>query len=159
MSITEIQSTLAKRKTRLGMASSGAGQVSASDITVAVQKLGKLGGGFRIMQVGKSSMVVSVPAELDSDHMSIMAIASSCNADDDFDASSSSSNSAGTGITVDQVREATGWSRDRVNRALELLLQQGMAWLDEYHGIKYYWFPSIWQERKEEVAIKLQQQR
>jgi hypothetical protein len=29
---------------------------------------------------------------------------------------------------------------------VDLLLQQGMAWVDEYQGEFYYWFPSIWQD-------------
>jgi hypothetical protein len=58
------------------------------------------------------------------------------------------------GVPVDQVRDATGWSRQRVERAMELLLQEGMAWLDEYQGESYYWFTSIWQEQNEKEVIK-----
>jgi ESCRT-II complex subunit VPS22 len=135
MSVKEVQSILAKRKTRLGSAgNSRTNQVSAADIQVAIQKLAKLGGGFRTVTVGSSTMIISVPTELDNDHMEVLTVAQ---------------NNPTSGITVDHVQQATGWNRDRIERALELLLQQGMAWLDEYHGESYYWFPSVWQEGME----------
>lgn len=133
MSVREIQSVLKHRKTRLGMASQQTTDVSVSDMQVAIQKLGKLGGGFRTIQVGSSTMVVSVPTELDNDHMQVMTVAQEC----------------GEGVTTDQVMTATGWNRQRADRAIELLLQEGMAWVDEYQGVSYYWFTSIWQEQKE----------
>jgi ESCRT-II complex subunit VPS22 len=137
MSMAELQSLLARRKTRLGSslpsASSGGG-VSPADIQIAVGKLAKLGGGFRTVQVGSSTMVVSVPTELDSDHCQVMTVA--------IDAGGEG------GITPDAVRRALGWSEDRAERALRLLLQQGMAWIDEYRGQSLYWFPSVWQERR-----------
>jgi hypothetical protein len=35
---------------------------------------------------------------------------------------------------------------ERSKRALDLLLTQGMAWLDVHQGKTLYWFPSIWKE-------------
>ena len=134
MSVREIQSVLKQRRTRLGMASQQTTDVSISDIEVAIKKLGKLGGGFRTIQLGKSTMVVSVPTELDNDHMQVMTAAQE----------------TGKGVTIDQVMESTGWSKQRAERAIELLLQEGMAWLDQYKGVSYYWFTSLWQESKEE---------
>lgn len=131
MSVREIQSVLKQRKTRLGMASQQTTEVSVSDIQVAIQKLGKLGGGFRTIQVGSSTMVVSVPTELDNDHMQVMTVAQE----------------SGQGVTVDQVMAATGWNKPRADRAIELLLQEGMAWVDNHKGVSYYWFTSIWQEK------------
>jgi len=139
MSVREIQSALKHRKTRLGMASQEQTTgVSVSDIQVAIQKLGKLGGGFRTIQVGSSTMVVSVPTELDNDHMQVMTAAQE----------------SGEGVTIDQVMGATGWSKARAERAIELLLQEGMAWVDEYKGVSYYWFTSLWQEGKQEAIIE-----
>ena len=135
ISITEIQNTLQSRKTRLGMAQQTT-SVSTSDLLVAIQKLGKLGGGFRTIQINKSTMVVSVPTELDNDHMEVMRVAQECE----------------TGVTLEQVQQSTGWTRDRTKRAMELLLQEGMAWLDEYRGESYYWFVSLWKERNEEQS-------
>jgi ESCRT-II complex subunit VPS22 len=137
ISVTEVQNTLAKRRTRLGMtASSSTQKVSKADIHVAISKLGKLGGGFRTVEVGKSTMIISVPQELDNDHMQVMATATT-------------RQTSTSGITADDVAKSNGWGRERAKRALDLLLTEGMVWLDEYKGIAYYWFPSVWQEARE----------
>lgn len=108
---------------------------SQGDIQIAVKKLHTLGGGFRIVKVGKSDMIVSVPTELDQDHVEVMNLAA-------MDVG------AGQGcVTVDDVTQQLNWSRDRADRALSLLLQEGMAWQDNFHGILYYWFPSVWKEK------------
>lgn len=136
MSMTQLQAILARRKTRLGSTLQASKvKISPSDIQVAVGKLAKLGGGFRIIQVGTSSMVVSVPTELDNDHCQVLAAASAYSA-----------KGSGCGITAHEVKDRLGWSLDRADRALTLLLQQGMAWIDEHRGQTFYWFPSVWQE-------------
>lgn len=135
MSVTEVQSILAKRKTRLGMASAQTTKVSKADIQVAISKLAKLGGGFRTIQVGSSTMIVSVPTELDNDHMQVMTTANK--------------HGGKSGITLDHVMEDTQWTRERAQRALDLLLHEGMAWIDENCGETFYWFPSVWQEEME----------
>lgn len=132
----EVQSILTKRKTRLGAASAFDQKVSKADIGIAISKLAKLGGGFRTVQVGKTTMIISVPQELDNDHMEVMATATN-------------NQTATRGITVDDVISNTGWGRERAERALELALTEGMAWLDVYKNVSYYWFPSIWQEQRE----------
>ena len=139
--MTEVQKILAKRKTRLGAASTSDQKVSKADITVAIGKLAKLGGGFRTVQVGKSTMIISVPQELDNDHMEVMATATN------YQTSTS-------GITVDDVMRNTGWDRERAQRGLDLLLTEGIAWLDEYKGVSYYWVSSVWQEQREGGAIE-----
>jgi ESCRT-II complex subunit VPS22 len=113
--------------------------VSTADIQVAITKLAKLGGGFRTIEVGKSTMVVSVPTELDNDHMTVMSIAN---------------NFQDHGVKVVQVIELTGWTMDRAERSLKLLLQEGIAWLDTKEGIDYYWLPSIWQECTSQTFAK-----
>ena len=139
ISVTEVQKILAKRKTRLGAASASDQKVSKADINVAIGKLAKLGGGFRTVQVGKSTMIISVPQELDNDHMEVMATATN-------------HQTSTRGITVDDVMRNTGWDRERAQRGLDLLLTEGMAWLDEYQGVSYYWFASVWQEQRESGA-------
>jgi ESCRT-II complex subunit VPS22 len=104
---------------------------SMTDIPIAIQKLAKLGGGFRLIKVGKSEMIVSVPTELDQDHMQVLEVAQE----------------NGTGcVTVDDITQQLKWNQDRAERAIKLLLQEGMAWKDDYHGITFYWFPSVWKE-------------
>lgn len=115
-----------KRRTKKNLYNQG-------DIDIAVQKLSELGGGFRIITVGKTPMIVSVPTELDQDHTEVMSVASSRESG---------------GVTVDDVCHELRWSSERADRALHLLLQEGMAWQDDFHGITFYWFPSVWKEGK-----------
>ncbi|CAB9520218.1 Vacuolar-sorting protein SNF8 [Seminavis robusta] len=147
MSITEVQSMLAKRTTRFDFAGTSSASTSTSkkkkkkskdtyseeDIKLAIKKLAVLGNGFRTIEVGNSTMIVSVPTELDNDHMEVMTLAKNMQC-----------------VTTEQVCEVTGWSKSRAERALQLLLQEGMAWLDKYEGLDFYWFPSIWKETMEE---------
>jgi len=151
MSITEVQSELSHRKTKFDFAgpvnssssssSSKKGKKmgkskqgsSEEDIKISIKKLAKLGNGFRTIEVGSSTMIVSVPTELNTDHMEVMTLAKTMQC-----------------VTIEQVREATGWNDARAERALQLLLQEGMAWLDKYEGQELYWFPSIWKEMMEE---------
>ena len=79
-------------------------------------------------------MIVSVPEELDDDHMQVMTLA-----EDD-----SHGRRYGV-VTVPDLTHALGWDQDRSKRALDLLLGKGMIWLDVDKGIKSYWFPSLWE--------------
>lgn len=142
ISVKEVQNILTKRKTRLGTASASSDhKVSKADINIAISKLAKLGGGFRTVQVGNTTMIISVPQELDNDHMEVMATATNYQ-------------TSMRGITADDVIERTGWDRNRAERALDLALSEGMAWLDEYKNVSYYWFPSVWQEQRESEAAE-----
>lgn len=161
MSIQEIQSILQNRKTKMRVAASQNKNSNApppatlEDIRIAIQQLSVLGGGFRTVQLPSSSsdgsgssggstdasatttMVISVPTELDNDHMQILSIAQQ---HDD--------GSSTNGITIEQLQSRTKWnSTARVQRAIDLLLQEGMAWIDIYNGDTYYWFTSIWQQQ------------
>jgi ESCRT-II complex subunit VPS22 len=130
ISIAEVKSILAARKTKFQLGDQKTQKYSSDDIKTAIQKLSKLGGGFRTIEVGSSTMIVSVPTELDNDHMEVMGLAQAY---------------AGS-VSIGQVQDRTNWQQDRSQRALDLLLGRGMAWLDEYKGQRLYWFPSIWKE-------------
>lgn len=121
---------LTKRGTRFSFADSkNKSSYSEEDIITSVKKLSKLGSGFRTVKVGRVILIVSVPEELDDDHMQVMNVAE----DDNF-------GPYGT-VNTDCMAKALGWDEDRSNRALELLLGKGMVWLDEHRGEKMYWFP------------------
>jgi ESCRT-II complex subunit VPS22 len=120
LSVQEVHQTLNRKKDIY----------SAADIPIAVKKLGILGGGFRIVKVGKSDMIVSVPTELDQDHMGVMTLAQDGNGC----------------VTVDDVMGQLKWTKERTERAITLLMQEGMAWKDDFEGISFYWFPSVWKE-------------
>jgi ESCRT-II complex subunit VPS22 len=127
ISASEVKSILEKRGTKFKFAeSSNSSNYTKDDIIACTKKLSVLGSGFRTIQVGKTTMIVSVPTELDHDHMEIMSLAQ---------------HHADRGVTLPQIMDDTGWTKDRAKRATELLLTQGMAWLDVYRGRNYYWFP------------------
>ena len=135
MSVNEVLSQLNRNKQRKARGKDTLN--NKGDIEIAVQKLSKLGGGFRILDVAKKSMIVSVPTELDQDHTEVMSVANS-----------------GNGVTVDDVCSQLRLNKERAERALHLLLQEGMAWQDDFHGITYFWFPSVW---KEAMALNMEE--
>lgn len=71
-------------------------------------------------------MIVSVPEELDYDHMQVM--------------NTAENNDFGPYVTVKDLNHVLQWDDERANRALDLLLSKGMCWLDNY-GEKSFWFP------------------
>ena len=125
ISLQEVKEILGARQTKFSLAGQKTKSYSKQDIQTAISKLSTLGGGFRILQVGTSTMIVSVPTELDQDHMAVMTLAQE----------------GVGGVSLEQVQEATGWNEERAQRAVDLLLTQGMAWVDEYKGQSLYWFP------------------
>jgi len=146
MSMTEVQSIVRERGTKFGFSSSSEGgkkssKYSKEDIITAIGKLSKLGSGFRTVQIGKSTMVVSVPTELDNDHMEVMTIAQ-----DVAERTAELGRVSVGDVTIDDVTENSSWDDERAKRALDLLLSKGMAWLDVFEGEERYWFPSIWKE-------------
>ena len=134
ISVSEVRAILMKRGTKFRFAeSTNKSAYSEEDIITAVGKLAKLGGGFRTMVVGNSTMIVSVPTELDHDHMEIMKIAQ--------DSEGLLSIGPSGRVTVKDVTKFTNWTDERAKRALDLLLGKGMAWLDVHDGEEIYWFP------------------
>lgn len=99
------------------------------DIIKSVKKLSKLGSGFRTITVGKAILIVSVPEELDDDHMQVMNLAE----DDRYCPYGE--------VTITAISRALQWDEERSNRAVELLLGKGMIWLDVNRGEKKYCFP------------------
>jgi hypothetical protein len=87
-------------------------------------------------------MVLSVPTELDNDHVQVIQCAQTVFAERQ------------EGISFDLVRDMTQWNDDRVKRALDLLLAEGMAWLDRFNGYEFYWFPSVWKEGMSEQEMQ-----
>mmetsp|Transcript_12246 Transcript_12246/g.14032 ORF Transcript_12246/g.14032 Transcript_12246/m.14032 type:complete len:248 (+) Transcript_12246:99-842(+) len=132
ISVSEVKSILSSRKTKFQLCGQVTKAYTQDDIEIAINKLHKLGGGFRTVQIGKSKMILSVPTELDNDHMEIMSLAQIY----------------GGSISFDRIRGDKGWNADRCQRAIDLLLTEGMAWVDNYQGHTLYWIPSIWKQQK-----------
>lgn len=144
ISVKEVRNILVQRGTKFKFSSShpnsggnGGKAYSEQDIITSISKLSILGSGFRTISVGKSVMIVSVPMELDNDHMTIMNVAQEIESFNDCYGS----------VTIQLIEDKTSWKEERINRALEILLRQGMVWLDvDEVGVKRYWFPSLWKQ-------------
>ncbi|CAI8596580.1 unnamed protein product [Vicia faba] len=104
------------------------GVVSEDDCLRAISKLKVLGSGFEVISVGKKKLVRSVPTELNKDHNEILELAQ------------------GQGfVTVDQVERQLSWTSGRAIDALDTLLDDGLAMIDDGHkdGKRRYWFPCV----------------
>ncbi|XP_048598606.1 vacuolar protein sorting-associated protein 22 homolog 1 isoform X2 [Brassica napus] len=87
--------------------------VTEDDCLRAISKLKVLGSGFEVITIGKKKLVRSVPTELNKDHNQILELAQ------------------GQGfVTVEQVQRRLSWTSGRVIDALETLLEEGLAMID-----------------------------
>ena len=128
--VSEVKDVLTQRGTRFKFADSkNKSSYSEEDIITSVKKLSTLGSGFRTIKVGRIMLIVSVPEELDDDHMRVMNLAEN----DEYGPYGM--------VTTEDMSRALGWDDERSNRALELLLGKGMVWLDVHGRQKKYWFP------------------
>ncbi|CAH9110659.1 unnamed protein product [Cuscuta epithymum] len=102
--------------------------VSEDDCLRAISKLKVLGNGFEVISVGKRKLVRSVPTELNKDHNEILELAQ-----------------AQGFVTVEEVQRRLNWSLGRSTDALETLLEEGLAMIDDGHrdGRRRYWFPCV----------------
>jgi hypothetical protein len=83
-------------------------------------------------------MIVSVPEELDADHMQVLNYAEE---------------TPNGMVRTETLSKTLGWDNERSNRALELLLGKGIPWLDTHRGETNYWFPSLWTQIRVDSAI------
>ncbi|KAK8942652.1 hypothetical protein KSP39_PZI009257 [Platanthera zijinensis] len=102
--------------------------ISEDDCLRAISKLKVLGSGFEVISIGKKKLVRSVPTELNRDHNEILELAQ------------------GQGyVTAEEVEKRLSWSSGRAMDALETLLKEGLAMIDDGHsdGKRRYWFPCV----------------
>ncbi|KAF9666984.1 hypothetical protein SADUNF_Sadunf16G0285600 [Salix dunnii] len=87
-----------------------------------------LGSGFEVISVGKRKLIRSVPTELNKDHNEILELAQ-----------------AQGFVTVDEVEKRLSWTSGRATDALDTLLEEGLAMIDDGHrdGKRRYWFPCV----------------
>ena len=142
ISVAEVREILLKRGTRYNFSSISQSpeykfNCSEDDIITSVGKLSILGSGFRTETIrGTSPLIISVPIELNKDHMEVIQVASQ------------SDLSYGR-ITLSDIISSTRWDVPRAKRAIELLLKEGMVWLDKQSICDHedvFWFPSLWNE-------------
>eukprot|EP01090_Pellita_catalonica_P021305 TRINITY_DN793_c0_g1_i2.p1 TRINITY_DN793_c0_g1~~TRINITY_DN793_c0_g1_i2.p1 ORF type:complete len:249 (-),score=32.85 TRINITY_DN793_c0_g1_i2:4-750(-) len=101
-------------------------KICTDDIERAIKKIKILGDGFNVIKVGNKKLVQSVPCELSSDNTALMALAQ-----DKFF------------ITEAEALHTLGWSAERFHTAINILLQEGMAWIDDQASSRQFWFPSL----------------
>jgi ESCRT-II complex subunit VPS22 len=71
--VSEVKEILERRGTKFQFANSTSKSIyTEEDIITSIKKLSKLGSGFRTVNVGRVIMIVSVPEELDADHMQVL---------------------------------------------------------------------------------------
>ncbi|CAD5117727.1 DgyrCDS6473 [Dimorphilus gyrociliatus] len=114
MKLDELHSKLLKSRKQ---------DVSLSDLKTAIKKLRSLGSGFQLIKAGKNFFVQSVPGELTMDHTIILEKAQEKNGR----------------ISKSDI----GWERERVDRAMDYLVKEGMTWVDDKANERLYWFPSM----------------
>jgi ESCRT-II complex subunit VPS22 len=113
--------------------------ISEDDVLRAIEKLECLGGGWKVLRVGKKNKVIrSVPVELSSDQAEILRVASE-----------GSASGGGGGGQVGCVsrsglesRDGPGWTRERASSALDQLVKCGIALIDDGDPIRkerLYW--------------------
>ncbi|KAG0501518.1 hypothetical protein HPP92_001590 [Vanilla planifolia] len=102
--------------------------ISEDDCLRAISKLKILGSGFEVISIGRKKLIRSVPTELNKDHNEILELAQ------------------GQGyVTVEEVEKRLSWPSGRAMDALETLLKEGLAMIDDGHkdGRRRYWFPCV----------------
>eukprot|EP01102_Stenamoeba_stenopodia_P022861 TRINITY_DN9680_c0_g1_i2.p1 TRINITY_DN9680_c0_g1~~TRINITY_DN9680_c0_g1_i2.p1 ORF type:complete len:255 (+),score=64.39 TRINITY_DN9680_c0_g1_i2:31-765(+) len=103
--------------------------ISQDDIERAIRKLKVLGNGFNIISLGSRKIIQSVPCELNTDHTAVMVLAQ---------------DNKGC-INASKVKQELSWTDARIETVFNLLLQQGMVWVDDQTltAERDYWFPSL----------------
>lgn len=101
---------------------SRAAPVSEKDVVNSIGSLSVLGSGFSVLKLGTSQFIVSVPLELNTDHHQLITRATE------------------TGYVNKAM--APDWSEIRFQTAVDKLLREGLAWLDDGPEGKWYWIPA-----------------
>ena len=109
-------------------------KISEDDVKMAIGKVHLLGAGFQLLQSGNTTLVVSVPTELSSDHAAILSVAQA----------------HASHVTLPGLVKQLKWEEKRIKMALNLMMQGGMVWVDAQggEGGKVFWFPSLWQQER-----------
>ncbi|CAI5995718.1 unnamed protein product [Closterium sp. NIES-64] len=100
--------------------------LSHDDCMRALATIKSLGGGFAVEKVGATHVVRSLPRELSTDQNDILRLAQACGC-----------------VTIADILSATSWQHGRINDALDALLKEGIAMVDDGDpdGQRRYWFP------------------
>lgn len=104
-------------------------EISTEDLLAAVKKLKIFGNGFSVVPIGKGKWLVqSIPGELNMDQTLVLQKASS---------------QATSFVSARILQEELGWSDTRAQKALNFMVKEGLAWVDDQNEDRLYWFPSM----------------
>lgn len=122
LSMVELLAQVTRRRGK------NAQEVTEDDICRAIENVATLGNGFRVLKINKQNMVLSVPTELNRDHVALVELADQHGF-----------------VTMDGCKAALGWPAERLESVLRLLMEEGMVWVDEQmeSGELAYWLPSL----------------
>lgn len=102
-------------------------EISTDDILMAIRKLKTLGNGFELIAVGKTFLVQSVPGEMTLDHTTVLQQAE-----------------GPAFVSRILLKEKLGWEDERIQRALDYMVTEGLAWIDDHSPTnRLYWFPGL----------------
>ncbi|KAL9275679.1 Vacuolar protein sorting-associated protein 22 homolog 1-like protein [Drosera capensis] len=126
--------------------------VTEDDFLRAISKLKVLGSGYEVFSVGKKKLVRSVPNELNKDHNEIFVFRlvyflslRSPVVRTGINCLQCSWDWAQGFVTVDEVERRLSWSSGRAVGALDTLLEEGLAMIDDGHrdGKRRFWFQCV----------------
>ncbi|KAF7729027.1 hypothetical protein EC973_005058 [Apophysomyces ossiformis] len=109
-------------------------EITEDDMIRAIRTLKPLSGGYEVLTIGDRKMVRSVPKELDKDQSALLVLAQK------------------TGyVDAIMAQQEWGWNRARIDKTLQLLLQDGLAWIDSQGDVETYWIPSYFKLDEDQV--------
>ncbi|XP_015179508.1 PREDICTED: vacuolar-sorting protein SNF8 [Polistes dominula] len=105
-------------------------EITNEDLLAASKKLKIFGNGFTIVPIGRGKYLVqSVPGELSMDHTAVLQQASLA---------------GNAHVSRSMLEIELKWERERAQKALDHMVKEGLAWLDEQgENETLYWFPSL----------------
>lgn len=102
-------------------------KITIEDIKRSIEKIGILGGGFKIITSEGREMLLSVPMEFNMDHELLLREAQQCSF-----------------VRKERVLQRCNWSPERFVIAMNPLIREGVVWIDEHSGGETdYYFPSL----------------
>lgn len=109
-------------------------EIVNEDIVMAARKLKIFGNGFAVFPVGEGKyMVQSIPGELSLQETSVL---------------SEAANQGQGYVTVSMLMKNLSWTEFRARQAIENILSDGLAWVDNQGEEASYWFPSLFPGRQ-----------
>ncbi len=112
----------------------GWNNVSIEDIERSIEKLEVLGNGFRIISLGgnhtnnnNERYIISVPMELSNDHQMLMNICKD-----------------NGHVSLNYLLNDLKWTLERIEQSVNVLLTNGMIWVDSHNDNTNYYFSSFY---------------